>query len=254
MFNKKTRTESPDIATKVDHSSATGPMSQTGAELSAKILDSGFTLEETHRFIAGQTIFRQGERRGGIMFVLDGTIAIHHALTPSASSLLGLRETGQTLGYDSAINPAKSMTTAVALSDCRICHIGAEPFGELLASHPALTRTLISHLGRELNGAYEARVRGSHLQVLPRLAHFLLDLRDRHGAVDTTGNIVITIPMSRRDMASAIGTRPESLSRAIRELEKNGTALFSGKRVLITDLDDLLDVSENQKSADPAPE
>jgi CRP/FNR family transcriptional regulator len=229
-------------------------MSQAGADLGAKILDSGFNLEETHRFVAGQTIFRQGDHCGGIMFVLDGTIAIHQAMTPNASSLLALRETGQTLGYDSAINPAKSMTTAVALSDCRICHIGTESFGELLASDQALTRTLINHLGQELNDAYEARVRGVHLQVLARLAHLLLDLRDRHGSVDTTGNIVITIPMSRRDMASAIGSRPESLSRAIRELEKNGTAMFSGKRVVIADLDDLLDVRESQMSADPVPE
>jgi CRP/FNR family transcriptional regulator len=123
-----------------------------------------------------------------------------------------------------------------------------------LDTHPALNRSLINHLGLELNAANEARVHTVHLQVLPRLAHLLLGLRDRHGTVDTAGNIVITIPMSRRDMASAIGTRPESLSRAIRELNESGTAQFSGKRVVIADLDDLLDASENQKPADQAPE
>jgi CRP-like cAMP-binding protein len=65
---------------------------------------------------------------------------------------------------------------------------------------------------------------------------------------------VITIPMSRRNMASAIGTRPESLSRAIRQLKESGTTQFSGKHVVIADLDDLLDASENQKSTAEAPE
>jgi len=68
------------------------------------------------------------------------------------------------------------------------------------------------------------------------------------------GNIVNTIPMSRRDMASAIGTRPESLSRAIRELNKGGTAQFSEKRVVIADRDDLLDASENRIPTGEAPE
>ena len=45
-------------------------------------------------------------------------------------------------------------------------------------------------------------------------------------------------------MASAIGTRPESLSRAIRALQDSGTATFRGKLVTVSDLDDLLDEAE----------
>jgi len=52
------------------------------------------------------------------------------------------------------------------------------------------------------------------------------------------------LPLSRRDMASAIGTRPESLSRAIRALENAQVASFHGKRVVVHDLDDLLDEVE----------
>jgi hypothetical protein len=47
-------------------------------------------------------------------------------------------------------------------------------------------------------------------------------------------------------MASTIGTRPESLSRAIRALEQSGVAGFKGKQVLVRDLDDLLDEVESR--------
>jgi CRP/FNR family transcriptional regulator len=234
--------------------SVPSPQSGFGPTFIETLRGAGFALEETHQYAAGQTIFKQGDACHGVMFVLDGTIAIHRAMTASASSLLSLREPGQALGYEGVLAPAHNMTSAIALSDCRICHIETGRFSELLDTHPALNRSLIGHLGLELNAANEARVHTVHLQVLPRLAHLLLGLRDRHGTVDTAGNIVITIPMSRRDMASAIGTRPESLSRAIRELKENGTAQFSGKRVVIADLDDLLDASENQKTTDEAPE
>ena len=62
--------------------------------------------------------------------------------------------------------------------------------------------------------------------------------------MDDAGNLRIKLPMSRRDMASAIGTRPESLSRAIRAMELSGTATFKGKNVTVQDLDDLLDEVE----------
>jgi len=207
--------------------------------------ENAFTIKETHTFNPGQTIYQQGEPCDTVMFLLDGTVALHHAMTPDASSLLGLREPGQLLGLDGVIESHTHKTSAVALSTCRICCIGIELFNARLDSRPELIRTILKHMGKDLHDATEARVQGVHLHVMARLAHLLLRLRDRHGKGDKHGNIVITIPMSRRDMASAIGTRPESLSRAIRELEKNGVAQFSGKQVIINDLDDLLDASEN---------
>ena len=207
--------------------------------------ENAFTIKETHTFNPGQTIYHQGEPCDTVMFLLDGTVALHHAMTPDASSLLGLREPGQLLGLDGVIESHAHQTSAIALSTCRICCIGIEFFNARLDSQPELSRSILKHMGKDLHDATEARVQGVHLHVMARLAHLLLRLRDRHGKGDKHGKIVITIPMSRQDMASAIGTRPESLSRAIRELEKKGVAQFSGKRVVIHDLDDLLDASEN---------
>jgi CRP/FNR family transcriptional regulator len=99
-------------------------------------------------------------------------------------------------------------------------------------------------LASDLQHADQAQEKTIHLQVRARLACFLLSLRDRHGEVDDHGNLLISLPMSRREIASTIGTRPESLSRAIRNLHDTGTAKFMGKRVVVRDLDELLDEAE----------
>jgi CRP-like cAMP-binding protein len=62
--------------------------------------------------------------------------------------------------------------------------------------------------------------------------------------VDDNGNLILKLPLTRRERASTIGTRPKSLSRAIRALERAGSATFKGKRVVIKDRDDLLDEAE----------
>ena len=74
----------------------------------------------------------------------------------------------------------------------------------------------------------------------------LKDLLDR---VDEEGNIVLTLPLTRTDLACLVGVRPESLSRGIRQLEEAGVASFQGKEVVVPDLDALLDEIEGSEEA-----
>ena len=58
--------------------------------------------------------------------------------------------------------------------------------------------------------------------------------------------MTFTLPFTRQLLASLIGARTESLSRAIRALEMAGVARFDGRTVVVPDLDGLLDEIEQQ--------
>ena len=58
-------------------------------------------------------------------------------------------------------------------------------------------------------------------------------LRGGHGRRRRNGETVIHLPLSRRDLASLVGTRHETLSRIIARLDQDGLAHFSGRSVLI---------------------
>lgn len=51
----------------------------------------------------------------------------------------------------------------------------------------------------------------------------------------------MTLPISRQDLADLLGTRPETIARTTSALQKDGVAMFHGRRVVIQDLDLLLD-------------
>ena len=50
---------------------------------------------------------------------------------------------------------------------------------------------------------------------------------------------MIELPVSRRDLASMIGTRHETISRIIGRLETDGIAYFSGRQVTIPNVETL---------------
>ena len=198
----------------------------------------------TESVASGATLFSQGERVKGIACLIEGTVAIHRSHGKEHSTLLRLLDSGSTLGLDGVFGSGIHSNSAVTLTECSVCWIAPEALCDLMAKSPAVIRKVLGRLAFDLQASDEARVNVVHLQVRARLAALLLALRDRHGTVDDFGNLVIRLPLSRRDMASAIGTRPESLSRAIRALENDRVASFHGKRVVVQDLDDLLDEVE----------
>ena len=74
-------------------------------------------------------------------------------------------------------------------------------------------------MAKDLEATEEALLHASALPVRARLAHLLLVLKDRYGTVDDTGELQIQLPLSRQDMAAMIGTRAETIARAVRSLE-----------------------------------
>lgn len=225
--------------------SASAPLSPDSCVLDNTEMESILNSHGPRSIRAGETIFAQGETIGGMLCIVDGTVAIHRSHNKDQSSLLRLRDSGSTLGLDALFGSGVHTTSAVALTNCTVVEIEASKLCSLMSTSPELFRKLMAQLAFALQDSDEARVNAVHLQVRARLAALLLALRDRHGQVDESGNLRIKLPLSRRDMASAIGTRPESLSRAIRALENDDVAQFSGKHVLVQDLDDLLDEVES---------
>src|SRR5664280_282212 len=72
-----------------------------------------------------------------------------------------------------------------------------------------------------------------------KLVHLLLVLVQRHGHQHTNGSQSIELPVSRRDLASMVGTRHETISRIIGRLETDGVAYFSGRQVTIPNVEAL---------------
>jgi CRP/FNR family transcriptional regulator len=77
--------------------------------------------------------------------------------------------------------------------------------------------------------------------VKSRVLHFLLTLNEQYGSKTENGEHILDIPLNRRDLASAVGTTPETLSRTVRLIEEDGLVVFHGKQIRIPDLQPILD-------------
>ncbi|MDH3282679.1 MAG: helix-turn-helix domain-containing protein, partial [Gammaproteobacteria bacterium] len=68
-----------------------------------------------------------------------------------------------------------------------------------------------------------------------RLVHLLLVIRNQFSEIADDGTLTFELPLTRRDIASLLAARPESITRAIAELKRDDIALFSGRQVRVPD-------------------
>ncbi|MCB9639721.1 MAG: Crp/Fnr family transcriptional regulator [Myxococcales bacterium] len=193
----------------------------------------------------GQVIFYQGNPCMGLYCIESGTVAMRKIDIHGNSVVINLAHDGQTLGYRAFFSESEYSVSAEAVTACRICFVPRDFIRDMLKNNLHLGYEYLSRLASDLGEAEDDKMKMSTLPVRTRLAHLLLSLKEHYGKVGEDGILTIELPLSRQDMASMLAIRPETLSRAIRALEKDQVAHFERQSASISDLDALLDEIEN---------
>jgi CRP-like cAMP-binding protein len=188
---------------------------------------------------SGEVVFAQGERNEGIYCVSGGTVGIRRLDSNGNSVLLELAYPGDTIGYRSFLTGCEHKTSAEALGPSVVCHIDRATVTALLAANPALGLRFLKRSIGALENAHDMMFRQATLSNRHKLVHLLLVLVGRHGHRHANGTQSIDLPVSRRDLASMVGTRHETISRIIGRLETDGIAHFSGRQVTIPSVEAL---------------
>jgi len=187
-------------------------------------------------------VFDQGAPCDRVWLLRVGEIkAIHHELD-GREVILELISPGDAFGgtvlfMDTHPATAKAMSAAETVSFSR------EAYARLLDSHPELARRLIRMLGGRLRSLIGLQVLAGE-RVDRRMAHILLKLADRVGRAEPEG-VLITIPLSRQDLADMAGTTLETAIRTISRFHAQGwLETRRGGYLLLTGLDALRQQAE----------
>ncbi len=162
---------------------------------------------KSRRYRAGESIFTAGEPSYGIYCIVAGAAAMRQVDPEGNTVLLRISYPGDTLGY--------------------------QVVKTLMERNTALSLQFLRRINNDLDEAHNKLVQNATLSNRSKFVHLLLNLMDRHGRAAPDGSQVINLPISRRDMASMIGARHETLSRIIGRLEEDGVAKFSGRTVCV---------------------
>lgn len=164
------------------------------------------------------TIFSQGERSERVWIVRQGQVKIVHHDEDGREIILELIPPGEVFGGGTIFLP-KQPATARAMIPVEVVSFSTEIYEEFLIKFPKLMLRLIRMLGQRLYGMKESNIMTGE-RVERRLANILLKLVRRAGTRRDDG-LLITIPLSRQDLADMCGTTLETAIRTMSRLSKD---------------------------------
>ena len=192
-------------------------------------------------YLPGQVIFLQDDACRGLYVIEEGLVAVRKVDDQGQSAIVRLAYQGDTLGYRPLLAGENHRASAEIVQETRACFIDAAVMRSFLLSNPKLGMRFLEHTAQALGGAEERLFQVAALSVRTRIIHLLILLRDHYGTMDRDGTLLVKLPMTRRDLADMIGARPESVSRALRDIQNDGILHLSGRTVRIDQVDRLVD-------------
>lgn len=202
----------------------------------------------------GDMLVEEGSVTTRVCYVLDGTAAMKKTLADGREHIIGLLVPTDMYGR---VFDGPSAYWVEALSDVEGLCFDRAAFEALLAEEPHVERQFLVTLQDELDVAREWLLLLSGTRLIERVASFLMILarrrmRDLGGRAPGDAPLEVTLPLRRDDLAQYLGTRRESFSRAVHELEARGViAIRSPSRFVILDPEALIEVSGNDLVTGP---
>jgi len=199
-------------------------------------------VKRTRTLDQNETLYDQDTPNEGLHCVSEGLIGLYIANENGTDVLIDLAYPGDTLGARAFLRNAPHQMSAVALTESRVCTILRRDALKLTQDAPTVYLEIVKQCLAAMDQAQANIVEQACLSNRARLCRLLLRLVERHGQARGDAHIV-HLPVSRAAMASMLGIQPESLSRLFSRLKRDGLIEFSGRRVSVTCLAALREVS-----------
>lgn len=193
-------------------------------------------VTRSRHYNKGAFIFHEGECSETLFVVNEGLIKLTKTSAEGKEQIVRLLFPGDFFGLNSLLREEKNYVNAEAVQQTVICSIEKKDLLKTMEGNAQLSFRFLLAVNDRLYEADESIGNLSLLEVEQRLARALLLFNDKMN----TKNGIFTLPFSKKDLASFIGTTPESVSRKlIAFMSQNWISMDGQRKIQILELNQL---------------
>lgn len=171
----------------------------------------------------GDAIFMEEEPVDSIFIIHKGRVKLSAFDSEGREQIVGIFAEHDTIWEGVLMEGSRYPYAGICLTDVECCRIYRRDFEQAIRE-PEIALRVIGLLSKKLHDANQRNILLSTNSPKSRLAGFLL-YRSRHSASD-----MVTLRLD--DIAASISLRPETVSRKLRELDKEGLIQKTGQSTI----------------------
>ncbi|MBN2468490.1 MAG: Crp/Fnr family transcriptional regulator [Deltaproteobacteria bacterium] len=185
--------------------------------LSREDLDDLVPVVQYKTYQRGERIFAEGDEGTGFYVVISGRVKVYKLSFEGKEQILHMFEPGAPFGEAPVFAGKAFPANAEALEESVLLYFSRNAFIERINKNPSLSLNMLAILSERLH-TFTRLIEDLSLKETPgRLAAYLLYLSERQGALDN-----LELGISKTQLASILGTIPETLSRIFSKMTKQG--------------------------------
>lgn len=194
------------------------------------------------KFERGRTLFHEGSQATGFYVIVSGKIKIFKLSLEGKEQILHIFEKGEFFGEVPVFADGNYPAHAEALEAGRVLFFPRTAFAGLVRDEPSLALNMLAILCRRLR-RFTHQIEDLSLKEVPgRLAAYLLYLGERDATSDR-----LELDTTKGQLASLLGTIPETLSRILARMSQQGFIRVEGRRITVLDREALENLAAGEK-------
>ena len=192
------------------------------------------TIEKSYG--RGETIFFEGDDANGFYIVTDGKVKVFKMNPNGKEHILHIFGSGEPIGEVPVFHGQPFPASAEALVKSRLLYFPRREFVALIQEQPSVSLNMLALLSMRLR-QFASQIENLSLKEVPaRLAGYLLYLSE-----EQDGSDVVQLNVSKGQLASLLGTIPETLSRIFAKMIDEELIRVDGRTITLIDKDGLRD-------------
>ena len=189
----------------------------------------------------GQLIFADGDEGEGFYVVITGRVKVYKLSPDGKEQILHVFGPGKSFAEVPVFSGAPYPANAEPLEKSRLFFLPQKSFVSLIQETPSLAMNMLASLSQRLK-QFSQLVETLSLKEVPgRLAAHILYLSDTNGGADE-----FELDLAKSQLASLLGTIPETLSRIFGKMSSQELVKISGPKIHIIDRMGLEDLAEGE--------
>ncbi len=198
--------------------------------LSSEMLSQIEGIARMKRVERGEMIFFDGDACDGFYIVVTGKVKIFKTSLHGKEQILHIFGEGQPFGEVPVFHGKPFPASAQALAAGQVLFFSRKDFIALLTNNPSIALAMLAVLSIRLR-KFTTQIENLSLKEVPeRLAAYLLVLSEEQGHSDN-----VELEISKGQLASLLGTTPETLSRIFHKMTDEGLIAVAGKQITLLD-------------------
>ncbi len=182
----------------------------------------------------GETIFFEGDPAAGFYMVASGRVKIFKTSVSGKEQILHIFGGGEPFGEVPVFHNQPFPANATTLEKTTLLFFPRKDFVELVNTMPSLVMNMLAVLSIRLR-RFAMQIENLSLKEVPaRLAGYLLYLSEEQGNPEQ-----VELQISKGQLASLLGTIPETLSRIFAKMSEEGLISVEGKSISLLDREGL---------------